>query len=185
MNVTNTESWQCHIHSSSSERCTVARYDEQYYHVIPVNDISAYSQTHYNGRNMTDGFWESFGNIMYTSPIAYATCIYRYEIFVLIISLFRRLDTDSLKYKSHNTPSDFIKRHIVTDGIANITLCNKHLIRQTKSKNNAPQKFYTRDSWIRMILMSLFPKTNNKKGLPTDTPQWVIDLLKQLKTNIK
>lgn len=158
----------------------MCRYEKNYYHVIPVNDISAYSQTHYNARNMTDGFWETFDNIMYISPIAYATCIYRYEIFVSVLAIFKRLDDDALKYKSHNTPSDFVKRHIITDGSSNVTLCNKHLIKSTRSKNNAQQKFYTRNTWIRMTLMSLFPKTNNKHGMPTDTPQWVINLLKEL-----
>lgn len=178
MNIANVESWTCHLHSSSSERCSVCRFEGNYYHVIQVNDISAYSQIKYNARNVTDGFWESFGNIMFTSPIAYATCVYRLDIFKMILSVFRELDDNCLKFKAYNTPSDFIKRHIITDGINNIMLCNKHLIKQTSSKNNKPQRFYTRDSWVRMILMSLFPKTNNKKGLPTDTPQWVIDLLK-------
>lgn len=185
MNVTNVESWTCHLHSSSSERCSVCRFEGQYYHVIPINDISAYCQRYYNSRNTTDGFWELFGNIMYTSPIAYATCVYRYDIFKLLIRIFQELDDKGLKYKSHNTPSDFVKRHIITDGIGNLILCNKHLIKNCRSKNNVKQKFYTRNSWIRMTLTSLFPKTNNKHGLPTDTPQWVIDILKPLigKTN--
>lgn len=144
-----------------------------------MNDISAYSQSLYNARPMTDGFWETFGEILFTTPIAYATNIYRLEIFRAVLSIFQRLDMDCVKYKSHNTPSDFVKRHIITDGRKQVMLCNKHLIKRCRTKNNSIQKFYTRDSWVRMVLMALFPKTNNKHGLPTDTPQWVIDLLKK------
>jgi hypothetical protein len=238
MNVTMTDEWQCHIHTSSADRCSVARYTgtstlpntnapttdlqsgyningsgqqaadnfidlvTQYdgpsnhnlnetlvetanlkhgeiYHIIPVSDISAYAQINWNVRQSSDSFWESFGHVMYVQPIARAKCIYRSDIFALVVRIFESLDNNNLKYTKLNTPSDFVRKHIITDGSYNIMLCNKHLMRQSRSKLGRQQRFYTKPSWLKNILMALFPRTTNKQGLPTDTPQWVLNILSQ------
>lgn len=95
----------------------------------------------------------------------------------MILELFKTLDDHSLKFTSYNTPSDFIRRHIITDGIKQVSLCNKHLLKSgCKKKDGRNQSFYTKTQWIKCILKGLFPKIDSpyKEGIPTNTPDWAI-----------
>lgn len=180
--VDSTKYWLCHLHSSST--CTIkTEFDleyqkTRYFHVIPIKNISVTAQS-YNARKVTDEFWEDLGCITYFSPIAYASCCNNYKIFNAVINIFRTLDANNMKYSSLNTASDFVKKHIVTDGSTSVALCNKHLIK-TVSKKGTSQMFYTRLIWIKSILKILFPKIDaTKEGIPTNTPQWAIQLFIQ------
>ncbi|ATY70240.1 GrBNV gp93-like protein [Tomelloso virus] len=173
-------SWECHIHSSAL--CTMkTEYDAEalqmrYYHVIPIKNISVAAQL-FNSRKVLDEFWEDFEYVPYFRAIAYTDCINDQKIFKNVMVIFQQLDDRNMKYSSLNTPSDFIKRHIITDGVSRICLCNKYLIKTTAKKGNAPQAFYTRNSWIKAILKLLFPKIDStKEGIPTNTPQWALNL---------
>lgn len=172
MDIKNADSWACHIHQSSD--CKMKKFNNKYYHVKPIKDISAYAQTNFNSQNIPDEFWEDFEETAYMTPIAYASNIYREDIFKLIIMIFYYLDNAYLKYNTQNTASDFIKRHLVTDGVDKVGLCHKHLIRQFKKKGEKKQCFYTRDNWIRLIVKALFPKIDGSKTIPTNTPQWAL-----------
>lgn len=151
-------------------------YNGNYFHVIPVKNISIRAQT-YNANKIPDEFWEDLGTVSYVSPILRADCVNNFQVFRLVLELFKHLDDNALKYSSLNTPSDFIRRHIITDGTNNITLCNKHLLKSCK-KSGKPQVFYTKDQWIKCILKGLFPKMDApyKEGIPTNTPYWAIDV---------
>lgn len=150
--------------------------NNEYYHVIPVKDISAYSQSNYNSQNVPDEFWESCGSILYVTPIAYTSSINNLDVFNAIMKVFKSLDQTHLKYTNYNTPSDFVKKHLISDGDKNIMLCNKHLIKRHLTKNQKPQEQYTRNSWIKSILKELFPNVKSKKNISTNTPQWVINI---------
>lgn len=143
-----------------------------YYHVVPIKNISIQAQS-FNARKVIDEFWEDLGNIPFFTPIAYATCSNNYDIFEAVITLFKTLDDSNLKYTKLNQPLDFIKKHIITDGSTNIILCNKHLLTKTSS-----QRYYTKDCWLKTLLKALFPNIDsaNKEGIPTNTPQWAINM---------
>nr|DBA13085.1 TPA: gp93-like protein [Oryctes rhinoceros nudivirus] len=172
------EYWLCHLHSSST--CSLktepepgSQQQQRYFHVIPIKNISVTAQS-FNARKVADEFWEDFEHVLYVSPIAYASCINNYNVFNAVVSIFNQLDANNMKYSSLNTPADFVKKHIVTDGLTKICLCNKHLI---KSAGKKIQQFYTRNVWIKSILKLLFPKIDaTKEGIPTNTPQWAINL---------
>jgi len=160
-------------------------YNGSYYHVIPVKNISVLAQT-YNSQKIPDEFWEDLGPTPYMTAIYYSDCVANVDMFRIILELFRNLDDSFLKFSTSNTPSDFIKRHIITDGIKRITLCNKHLLKSCKTKSNRPQTFYTKDQWIKAILKGLFPKidSSDKSGIPTNTPDWAIKLYPRGATSI-
>lgn len=171
------DSWTCHIHHSSSDRCSIKVYNGKYYHVIPVNNISTFSQSHFNASNVANEHWEDFNTTMYVTPIAYSTCINKFEVFTNVCRIFAALDGKFLKYSTQNTPNDFIKKHIITDGSSAVFLCNTHLIKLCQNKNHKPQIFYTKIPWIRAIVKALYPKTNNPQSVSTSTPAWAIKLL--------
>lgn len=149
---------------------------QRYFHVVPIKNISVTAQS-FNARKVTDEFWEDLGHVTYFSPIAYSSCINDYNIFNAVIGVFKQLDDNNMKYSSFNTPSDFVKKHIITDGSTKICLCNKHLIKTISKKGTNPQTFYTRNIWIKSILKLVFPKIDaTKEGIPTNTPQWAINL---------
>lgn len=175
MNIESADTWACHIHHSSD--CKMKRYHNKYYHVKPIKDISTYAQTKFNSQNIPDQFWENFDVVLYVSPILYASNIYNEDIFKQVLLVFYELDRLYLKYASLNTPADFVRKHLLTDGHSNIILCHKHLIRQNKRKDNKKQTFYTRDTWIRLIIRELFPKINGSKTIPTNTPQWAMNYM--------
>lgn len=145
----------------------------RYFHVIPIKNISVSAQS-FNARQVADEFWENFQTISYVSPIAYASCINNHKIFNAVLQIFQQLDNNNMKYSSMNTPADFVKRHIITDGASEISLCNKYLI--TSKKRLKPQQFYTRTIWVKSILKLLFPKIEaaTKDGISTNTPHWAI-----------
>lgn len=129
----------------------------------------------YNAQKIQDEFWEDMGTVAYVSSIDRADCINNPEIFRLVIDIFKHLDDSGLKFSSLTKPSDFIRRHIVTDGGKNISLCNKHLLK--RNTTNKAQVYYTRDAWIKCIMKGLFPKIESayKDGIPTNTPDWAIN----------
>lgn len=176
------KSWTCHLHSSG--HCSMRKeYDpdverDRYYHVVIIKNISITAQS-YNVRNNADEFWEDFLYVAYFSPIVYCTCINEYKTFQMLVDLFRKMDENNIKYSSFNTPADFMKKHIITDG-SNITLCNKYLVKKGLSKSI--QIFYGRDYWLKACLKILFPKIEaTKDGIPTSTPPWAISIFASLK----
>lgn len=54
--------------------------------------------------------------------------------------------------------------------------------RSPKNDDAPPQYFYTRNLWMRQILLLLFPKTKKTSGgvVTCDTPAWALDLLQHL-----
>lgn len=182
------------------------RYEnDRYYHIVSVKNISVLAQT-YNVKNNPDEFWEDFNNVPYFVPVAYSNCVNEKSNFVKIYNIFKSLDDNRHKYSYMNTPGDFVKKHIITDGRDNIKLCNKHLLRTSPGssnnsqvgshtstvsrtgvrsggigRNQKPQICYTKDSWLRLVIKSLFPKIEScyKAGVTTNTPQWAIQLYAQ------
>lgn len=156
------------------------------YHVIPVTDISAYAQLYWNSyRGNSDTFWENLGTVAYVRPLYQAKSAFRRrETFLQMWEIFQWLDGSRLKYKKYNTPDDFVRKHLISDGSRHLTLCNKHLLQQRSPKNDdaPPQYFYTRNLWMRQILLLLFPKTKKTSGgvVTCDTPAWALDLLQHL-----
>lgn len=148
-----------------------------YFHVVTVKNISVSAQS-FNSQNIPDEFWENFDKVPYFSPVAYASCINNPEVFTKILRLFKNLDDNHLKYSSQNSPSDFVKRHILCDGVSSVILCNKYLLKKMNpNKSGDPQVFYTRKAWLRATLKILYPTT---KGIPTDTPSWALMLIHEV-----
>lgn len=156
------------------------------YHVVPVSDISAYAQLYWNSyRGNSDTFWENLGTVAYVRPLYQAkSACRRRETFLQMWEIFQWLDGSRLKYKKYNTPDDFVRKHLISDGSRHLTLCNKHLLQQRSPKNDdaPPQYFYTRNLWMRQILLLLFPKSKKTSGgvVTCDTPAWALDLLQHL-----
>lgn len=156
------------------------------FHVVPVKGTTQFAQRRYNARTETNEFWEQLPPGAWYTPIYYSSTINDLDTFAMIMTLFRDLDRESLSYAQTNKPGDFLKQHIVTDGLGRVTLCNKHLLRQTLRKNGSRPRYLTR-SWIRGLLRALFPKISTRRGgvgaannsIATNTPKWAIDLLNE------
>ena len=99
-----------------------------------------------------------------------------YDKFKLLIRIFKDLDENNLVFSHNNSPSDFVKSHIITDGRRKIVLCNKHLLKCVKRKQR--QARYTSRLWIKRVIKSLFPRADKHKTVPTNIPTWAIDILK-------
>ena len=118
---------------------------------------------------------------IFITPIANCSSVYQYQTFVSILQICKVLDDESLIFSNYTKPSDFLKKHIITDGISKITLCNKHLLKKIYKKNSKPK--YLSHCWIKQLLKYLFPNINSGKNLPTNTPDWAIELYKSLVTS--
>lgn len=171
--------WGCHLHGSSA-KCRICRKNNTYYHIIPLNEISKFAQTTYNVSEEPDEFWEELGSNMFVSTIANCTIIRNVNVMGSIFNIFKYLDDNHLKVFKYNLPSDFVKRHIVTDGNQNVCLVNKYLIRNCTLKQKKKQVFYTSNKWSLAIINELFPKVKSQ-NIPVDTPSWVLDILKATK----
>lgn len=197
--------WCCHLHSSSSVDCSIRLIGEVYYHVVPVKTVSRDAQQ-YNMQNNPNEYWEVLNSELFVSPVAYISHINDFTFFNRILIIFQRLDAHRLKYIAQNTPSDFIKRHIVCTATGSrVTLCNKHLIKSAGSSNSnassAASKLaattssptfgvtkvyslYTRCNWIRSLLKALFPQIEStKNGVSTTIPVWAINLYHRPRNN--
>lgn len=121
--------WSCHLHSSSSAECSMRLIGDVYYHLVPVKTVSRDAQQ-YNMQNIPNEYWEIFYSDLFISPVGYTSHINDYNFFYRILSIFQLLDVYRLKYIAQNTPSDFIKRHIVCTATGSrVNLCNKHLLK--------------------------------------------------------
>lgn len=154
-------------------KCTA----NKYFHIIPVKHISTFAQ-HHNSNNISNEFWEDFGDILYAAPIFKWSRVKDINIFDDIYKIFKDLDSNNLKYCTHSKVSDFVEKHIITNGRDKIMLCNKHLLKHFPKKNNGAQIFYTKDKWKKDLLKILFNKVDIVKGIPTDTPTWAINLIR-------
>lgn len=173
-------SWTCHLHTSAD--CSMRYTGGSYYHVVPVKNITPIALT-FNRHFVQDEFWESFNDVLYVSPFAYSSAINDIVAFNSILAVFSYLDKENLRMRSFDTANDFVKKHFVIDAEGKqVTLCNVHLIKKTGSQK--AQTYYTRPSWIQAVLKALFPKIDvHKNGIPTNTPQWAIEMYKFAKTN--
>nr|WOJ45420.1 GrBNV_gp93-like protein [Apis mellifera nudivirus] len=164
------------------------RHNNMYFHIVPVKGTTQFAQHRYNARTETNEFWELLPTGTWYTPIYYCSTINEFETFAMIMALFRDLDRESLSYSLNNKPSDFLKQHIITDGLGRLTLCNKHLLRQTVRKNGSKARYVT-STWIRGLLRALFPKLTTRSSgtsasnITTNTPKWAIDLLHEQHRN--
>lgn len=169
--------WACHLHkASSSSNCEIGLLDDRLYHIVPVKETTIHAQKNYNSRTENDEFWEQLPPGNWYSTLSYTTLINDYDVFGMVVKMLRDLDARSLVYHQYNNPSDFVKRHIITDCRSTIALCNKHLLKQVKRKQK--QVKYSSKAWVRNIVRSLFPKAASlHKNIPTSTPSWALDIL--------
>lgn len=177
-----TARWDCHAHHSGD--CSMAYVNGVQYHVVPVKEVSLYTQTRYNksvdvgiGNNE---FWEAMPNTatVYMTPVANCDLINDYNFVRKIFLKFAELDAESVVYTRYGSASDMVKRHVLTDCVGNVALCNKHLIRPVARKGQ--QIKYTSATWERQTLKALFPKAMStaKNNIPTGTQAWVLEILK-------
>lgn len=177
-----TTRWDCHAHHSGD--CSMAYVNGVQYHVIPVKEVSLYTQTRYNKSTdvgiSNNEFWEAMPNTSTTfmTPVANCDLINDYNFARKIFLKYSELDSESVVYTRYGSASDMVKRHVLTDCLGNIALCNKHLIRPVVRKE--PQIKYTSAKWERQTLKALFPKAMStaKNNIPTSTQTWVLDILK-------
>lgn len=169
--------WACHLHkASSSSNCEIGLLDDHLYHIVPVKETTIHAQKNYNSRTENDEFWEQLPPGNWYSTLNYTSLVNDYDVFAMVVKLLRDLDDRSLVYHQYNNPSDFVKRHIITDCRSTIALCNKHLLKQVKRKQK--QVKYSSKAWVRNIVRSLFPKAASlHKNIPTSTPSWALDIL--------
>lgn len=194
--------WRCHLHPNSS--CEMAFVQNLQYHVVSVKETTAYAQTKFNSQiqsKSTQEFWECLnsdslgasdqhseeGNsiyspiVSYVAPIAFCSSVYNYETFCSIHRICESLDVNSLIFSHYSRPSDLLSKHIITDGRNSISLCNKHLLKRINKKGvNRPK--YTSVGWIKKLLKYLFPKIQSAKNIPTNTPDWAINLYHNVMT---
>lgn len=175
--------WDCHAHHSGD--CSMAYVDGVQYHIVPVKEVSLYTQTRYNKCTnvgiSSNEFWEALPNTstVYMTPVANCDLINSYEFVRKIFMKFCELDAESVVYTKYGSAGDMVKRHMLTDCVGNVALCNKHLIRPVARKGR--QIKYTSAAWERQTLKALFPKamsTSGKTNIPTGTQAWVLDILK-------
>lgn len=154
------------------------------YHVVPVKEVSLYTQTRYNKSTdvgiSNNEFWEAMPNTatVYLTPVANCDLINDYNFVRKIFLKYAELDAESVVYTRYGSASDMVKRHVLTDCLGNVALCNKHLIRPVARKGQ--QIKYTSATWERKTLKALFPKamSTTKNNIPTGTQAWVLEILK-------
>ncbi|XP_025196786.1 uncharacterized protein LOC112595702 [Melanaphis sacchari] len=145
-------------------------------------------------------FWEPLTTRPMQMPMicAFDKCSKRYDkefVRRLFKTIFCRL-TEHGEYfpKNNNSALDMIHRHVVTDGLGEIVLCNKHLLLrhstyELNTKNGSvaakPQRQvadlkrrykYQTSAWEREVLKVLFPR--NDQRVPLETRTWLASLLK-------
>lgn len=181
--TTLTVRWDCHAHHTGD--CSMAYVNGLQYHVVPVKEVSLYTQTRYNkiadvsvvGNNE---FWEVMPNTntAYMTPVASCDLINDYEFVRKIFLKFAELDAESVVYTRYGSASDMVRRHVLTDCVGNVALCNKHLIRPVARKEGRIK--YTSVAWARQTIKALFPKamSTTKNNIPTGTQAWVLEILK-------
>lgn len=155
------------------------------YHIVPVKEVSVYTQTHYNRSTdvgISNEFWEALPSTasVYMTPVANCDLINDYEFVRKIFLKFAELDDSSLIYSKYTSAGDMVKRHLLTDCVGNVALCNTHLLRRVTRKTGDQIK-YTSAAWERKTLKALFPKamsTSGRNSIPTGTQAWVLELLK-------
>lgn len=168
--------WSCHLHKSSSS-CEIAlcKQTGDMYHIVSVKETTLYAQRTFNARNENDEFWERLSRKHWYSPLAYCNMSNDYRVFQSVLRILRALDDRSLVYHQYNGPHDFVKRHLIVDGVTSVALCNKHLIKKVKRKQ--PQVKYMTEAWVKGLLKSLFPGATASRRIPTSTPSWAIEML--------
>lgn len=134
-----------------------------------------YAQRTFNARTENDEFWERLSRKHWYSPLAYCNMGNDHRVFESALRILRALDDRSLVYHQYNGPHDFVKRHLIVDGLTSVALCNKHLIKKVKRKQ--PQVKYTGEAWVKGFLKALFPGATGSRRIPTSTPSWAIELL--------
>lgn len=177
--------WDCHVHHRSDE-CSMAYANGLQYHVVPVKEVTPYTQKRYNKSADVRGaganeFWEVMPNTstVYMTPVANCDLINDYEFVRKIFLKFAELDAESVVYVKDGSAADMVRRHMLTDCLGNVALCNKHLLRPVSRKRGRRQFKYTNHNWERQTIRALFPKASliTKNMIPTGTRSWVVDIL--------
>jgi len=141
------------------------------YHIVPVKEINKYAQTRYNSCVINNEFWEKLEHGIYLSAVGYCDIVNDYKCMQTIFCLFRILDEESLVYDRDNTARDMVRKHLITDCVDRVILCNKHLLKPVTRKEK--QVKYTSVNWERQILHTLF-SIKTAKTTATNVPTWVL-----------
>lgn len=136
--------WDCHAHPSGD--CSMAYRNGIQYHIIPVKEVSVYTQTHYNRSTdvgIGNEFWEAMPSTatVYMTAVANCDLINDYEFVRKIFLKFAELDGDSLIYSKYTSAGDMVKRHLLTDCLGSVALCNTHLLRRVTRKTGDQVKY--------------------------------------------
>lgn len=164
--------WDCYLHKNNN--CFMSLYKGEYFHIISIKQLSQYAAT-LNKRNESDEFWESFGKTTYVCPIANINLKKNPEFIINVFELFNKLDAEGIYLMKSNKPDDFVRRHIISSGDGQVTICNRHLFHK---KSNKPYKsLYSTIIWKKKLIKALFPGIiGNKRKLSPDIPSWVYNI---------
>lgn len=188
----------CHIHKSSSS-CKIGlnRKTGDIYHIVDTRQIYKYG-ARFNVRTESKEFWEKF-NKNYIAPIMDSDRKTDFSYYVKLLDIFSQLDVLDITIMKDSKPQDFLKKHIITDGMGNLHLCNRHLMKRCIKIENAdhasniqvytddafvkrrriidkePQLKYMHPTFRKLVLHILFPSLSELKSSTTTTqiPLWV------------
>jgi hypothetical protein len=167
------QTWACHLHQKDS--CFMKRTKNKIYHVIPIPSVTMAAQK-YNEDTKSANYTE-LCDVMPVTAVAYLSSISNISTFKAIYDILLHLDMNRMRYTEHNKPSDFVKRHIVSDGNNKLILCNKYLIKTIDPTKSYKVK-YTRLAYIKLLLKAMFPKicASKKTGVATNIPGWALKI---------
>lgn len=206
--VVDSARWSCNVHSSSV--CYMTFIEGVQYHVVPLskNNFCRYGVDKYNSppeflvSGQTQEFWEPIAPQTRPMVCAFDRCQTKYDRTIvqkMFSRIFHKLWADEEFFVKYKTADDMVHKHIITDGLGNLALCNKHLLNKRrpekpKSSGSTTQartsksalsisrrnNKYLMRSWEKKIYQSLYP--NNDEHVPMGTRQWVNKALKQIAT---
>lgn len=186
--------WQCHLHRQEKCKILYDKNSESFHHVVPIALIDNDINKLFNSRMSESEFSEklcSSNDRLHVTGLYYTNMLNKKDCFYGLLNILKSLDNLNVRYSDHTSSKSnkvtsiqvesLLKKHLITDGINRITLCNRHFLVKNKSKFK-----YSSPEFIKMLLLTMFPKASNKnKNIPIDTPNWVIEYISSLKPKIR
>lgn len=201
----------CYIHTSSNScKIGINRLTGDIYHIIDVQMVYMYG-AQFNARTESKEYWEKFTK-NYIAPIMNSDRRTDFSYYVKLLDIFSQLDALDITVINAKA-QDFLKKHIITDGLGNLYLCNRHLLKRcpkiesadqvkatpvynedsvvrtrilAQATNKEPQVKYMHPTFRKTILQLLFPTLLVRKASTTTTqiPSWVYTELNSLSNSI-
>lgn len=208
--VVDSSRWACNIHSSGD--CYMTIIENIQYHIVPLskNNFSRYGVEKYNKPpqyllNIANGSRQEYWEPLTTAgqPImvcAFDRCIHKYNrefVQLLFKEIFVKLVRDKEYFIKYTKPIDMVHKHVVTNSLGNIALCNKHLLAKRRDESNATSSKRSSDflttfkrankyistNWEKKIYQALYP--TNDERVPMDTRMWVNQAFKTISVKQK